>query len=548
MKKPYTRSGIRFYLVAISLILGQTTLNTVLAGLPVLYLGALLHLWAKGCLHQNEEVTRTGPYRFVRHPFYLAYLLIDIGVVVMSGSLLLAAVFPFWWLAIYIPTIRKEEAYLGKLYPEELKTFRQTIPALFPIRKPLPKSGKGFSWNNPNIATGNEIPRFLRILAYPLLFFVVYRLRTAGSAFFADGGPGDVFSFTLMLALYGASWLANKHFTRRHRFAEQQAVGAQRNMKYRLKHLVEYGALKSICGLLNLLPEQAAMRFGIGLAWLAKGPMRSRIHAARDRIREVFGSNLSDKEVKRIAWISLRNTFLNGVEVIRMGKIDRAWAEQHIADLNSIEPLRAHLQSGRGAILVVPHMGNWDLAAVVTRLLDLPVFLIVGHQKNPLTDAYINRMRRKPGIETISRHDGPLRQAIRRLRAGQVLAFMTDTRSRAPGVYVSYLGKEANVVGGMALFARQADVPVFPAVTIREGTYHHRWKVFEPIYPDNTLDKQEDARRMTQAVMNVYDREVRARPDQYFWYNKRWVLEPWIEPETQTLDVPQTGRPLPAQA
>ncbi len=26
--------------------------------------------------------------------------------------------------------------------------------------------------------------------------------------------------------------------------------------------------------------------------------------------------------------------------------------------------------------------------------------------------------------------------------------------------------------------------------------------------------------------MCVFDRAVRERPDQYFWYNKRWVLQP----------------------
>ena len=115
MKKPYSRSGIRFYITWIALILNQYTPATILSGTPILLLGAVLHLWAKGCLYQDDEVTQSGPYRFVRHPFYLAYLFNDIGIVIMSGSWLLAAVFPVWWLAIYIPTIRKEEAFLEGL-------------------------------------------------------------------------------------------------------------------------------------------------------------------------------------------------------------------------------------------------------------------------------------------------------------------------------------------------------------------------------------------------------------------------------------------------
>jgi Kdo2-lipid IVA lauroyltransferase/acyltransferase len=302
------------------------------------------------------------------------------------------------------------------------------------------------------------------------------------------------------------------------------------SVKYRLKHIAEYGALRMLHGLMNRVPARAACGLGIGLAWLAQGPMHARVVEARRRIREVFGDALSDHEVKRIAWISLRNTFLNGVEVLRMGRIDRAWVERHIANLESLAPLQDHLLSGRGAILVVPHTGNWDLAGVATRWLQIPVFIVIGHQKNPLTDAFIDRQRRAPGIETISRHDGPLRKVIRNLRAGKVLAFMTDTRAKSDGVATRFLGKQAHVSGGMALFARQANVPIFPAVALREGTDRHRWMVFDPIEPDPALDKQADTLRMTQAVMDLFDREIRRRPDQYFWYNRRWVLDPVLPP------------------
>ena len=317
-------------------------------------------------------------------------------------------------------------------------------------------------------------------------------------------------------------------------------------MKYRFKHIVEYGVVRLLYLALNILPACVAMRVGIGLAWLAHGLARSRVKTAQARIREVFGSQMPEAEVRRIAWISLRNTFLNGVEIMRMARINRAWVESHIAQYNEIDPLRDHLRSGRGAILVVPHMGNWDLAGVALKSMGLPVFFVVGHQKNPLTDAFLNRMRAGPGIETISRHDGPLRKVIRHLRAGKLLAIMTDVRSRSPGVSVRFLGKDANVTGGLGLFARQAGVPVFPAVTVREGVSKHRWKVFEPIFPDVTVEKGEDARRITQKVMDMYDRAIRAQPEQYFWYNKRWVLEPYRSAETigkASPSIPGTATP-----
>jgi hypothetical protein len=47
--------------------------------------------------------------------------------------------------------------------------------------------GDGFRLDNPNIAGGEELPRAARILAYPLLFFVIAALRNGGTACFSDG-------------------------------------------------------------------------------------------------------------------------------------------------------------------------------------------------------------------------------------------------------------------------------------------------------------------------------------------------------------------------
>jgi lauroyl/myristoyl acyltransferase len=39
---------------------------------------------------------------------------------------------------------------------------------------------------------------------------------------------------------------------------------------------------------------------------------------------------------------------------------------------------------------------------------------------------------------------------------------------------------------------------------------------------------------MTQEVMNVFSRAILDAPDQYFWFNKRWVLEPLDPAEAAT--------------
>jgi KDO2-lipid IV(A) lauroyltransferase len=81
----------------------------------------------------------------------------------------------------------------------------------------------------------------------------------------------------------------------------------------------------------------------------------------------------------------------------------------------------------------------------------------------------------------------------------------------------------------MAMFARHAGVPIFPVVVTRVGWTRHVGRIFAPVESDPAADKQADVQRMSQAVMDIISEAIMTEPGQWFWYNKRWVLEP-VEP------------------
>jgi lauroyl/myristoyl acyltransferase len=112
------------------------------------------------------------------------------------------------------------------------------------------------------------------------------------------------------------------------------------------------------------------------------------------------------------------------------------------------------------------------------------------------------------------------------LKEGKVMAILPDVRARTEALPIEFLGREANIGAGMALFARQAGVPIFPIILKRVGWTRHVWTPLEPVFPAGESDKQQDWQRMTQAVMTRFDQAICESPEQYFWYNKRWVLDP----------------------
>ena len=106
------------------------------------------------------------------------------------------------------------------------------------------------------------------------------------------------------------------------------------------------------------------------------------------------------------------------------------------------------------------------------------------------------------------------------------LAILPDARMNEGGMALPFLGDHANLGTGMALFARHAGVPIFPCVVIRIGWTRHQAYGFPPLWPDRTMDKKADIKRLTAAVVQLMDKVIQEHPEQWFWFNKRWVLDP----------------------
>lgn len=299
-------------------------------------------------------------------------------------------------------------------------------------------------------------------------------------------------------------------------------AGSPVKSRVRLRHVAEYAILSVIGFCLCHVPFSV----GLGFAWLCAAIsfvlMPARNAETIRRLREVFGDSLSEKEVRNISWRSWQNFFFNSVEALRFPCLTADNLNTYI-NLDVEIALINEYRSGDGLILATPHMGNWELAGVAARLRGIPVFVIVRRQKNPLTNAYLTRLRTITGVEALVVGELSIRDVIRKIKDGKVLAILPDIRARTDAVPVTFLGAQTNIPAGMAMFARLSKVPILPMVGRRVGWKRHEWHALNPVYPDFKLDKDEDILRMTRTVMEQFDEVIRKQPEQFFWYNKKWI-------------------------
>jgi len=296
-------------------------------------------------------------------------------------------------------------------------------------------------------------------------------------------------------------------------------------MRNRSKHIIEYVLLRVLFVVVNLLPLRAALVVG----WLVGAfffyVLRFRREKAELRLKQVFGDRFTAKERRRIAWLSFRNISFNAVEAARFSKLTPEKLKR-MPLYPGITAMQEVYRKNGAFIFSTAHMGNWDLGGVACKLAGIPVFSIARRQKNPLTDDLLNQMRNATGMDVVLNDSAVLKNVVRRLKAGEVLAILPDVRSATEALAIDFLGGKANLGAGAALFAQMAHCPIYPVALLRRGWTHHEYKVFDPIFPDPTLDKKDDWQRMMQQLVSIFDVEIRARPEQYFWFNKRWVLDP----------------------
>jgi hypothetical protein len=182
-------------------------------GTPLVLLGALLHLWSQGCLSPPNELATGGPYRFIRHPFYLANALLDIGICIIAHNWLIYAVYPALFVVTCAWTIIRDEKYMAQRHGEAWQIYRKRVPMIIPSRWPAPSPpGSGFRWKN--LAREGELSRSIRLFAYPLLFHLWGQIMERGTIYWRRLETADILEILLLFGWYASSvivhWVIEK--------------------------------------------------------------------------------------------------------------------------------------------------------------------------------------------------------------------------------------------------------------------------------------------------------------------------------------------------
>lgn len=141
-----SRVPLGFAVTALYLWLADPIPISLLIGTLFIIPGLLIRALASGHVQKNERLATTGPYAYTRNPLYLGSFIMALGFAFAARSWWILAILIVMFVAIYMPVIRAEEAFLAQRFPE-FAEYARRVPPLVPTLTPSGKQRWEFSWN-----------------------------------------------------------------------------------------------------------------------------------------------------------------------------------------------------------------------------------------------------------------------------------------------------------------------------------------------------------------------------------------------------------------
>jgi phosphatidylinositol dimannoside acyltransferase len=277
------------------------------------------------------------------------------------------------------------------------------------------------------------------------------------------------------------------------------------------------------------------------VAWRRQGP---KVQVLEANLRRVLvyrdGEPVVDgKELRALSRAALRSYARYWLEVFRLPVIG---VEQLVSGMHfrgpGEETLFAHLNSGRGVIIALPHMGNFEQAGAWVIARGAGTFTTVAERLKPesVYESFV-RFRQTLGFEVLplTGGAGPFVTLATRLRAGHLVCLVSDRDLKETGIEVDLLGEKARIAATAAL-AVHTGAALMPTATWFE---EDGWGacIYDEIPVPASGTRAEKVAAMSQQMADVFSAAIAEHPQD--WHMLQRVFLADLDPAR----LPR-GRPL----
>lgn len=269
----------------------------------------------------------------------------------------------------------------------------------------------------------------------------------------------------------------------------------------------------------------AAFRAGADRAFRRGGRGVSRLAG---NLRRVVGPEVSPAELDELTRDGLRSYARYWMEMFQLP----ARSRQEILDgfrLDRHELLGADVAAGRGAVVALPHAGNWDAAGAWVAAMGWPMTTVMERLKPEGVYERFLAFRERLGMHILPARGGtrpPLDVLTERIGQGHVVPLLADRDLSARGVPVTFFGAATKMPPGPALLAIRTGAPLYVASMWYEpdaacGRLEGPLEVPEP--DSGPLDAR--VRTLTQRIADQLAAGIARHPEDWHMLQRMWSEE-----------------------
>ena len=281
-----------------------------------------------------------------------------------------------------------------------------------------------------------------------------------------------------------------------------------------------YLLFRTFTALLLALPLIVIYRLGQALGflgWLLAVPYRRLVRA---NLTIAYGGRKTPDEIRRLTrqhFLTLGANLLSSIKTVRF---DAAGIHE-VCPVEGIEHAINALDQGKGIVMVLSHMGNWELYAPLCQV--LPQYqwsCIYQPLGNKYIEAYVQQARSR--ATTMFNRKNGFNAPTAFLRAGGAVGVLIDQHAGDRGTWTPFFGRMASTSTLAGLLARRTEALLVPMAVQTVGP--GRWKlvITPPVSRVEADGTPTDVEELTARLNQQLEHQIDAAPADWFWVHNRW--------------------------
>jgi phosphatidylinositol dimannoside acyltransferase len=280
------------------------------------------------------------------------------------------------------------------------------------------------------------------------------------------------------------------------------------------------------------------------VAWRRQGPKvqvleanlrRVLIYKDRDPVVDgpvidgpvIDGPVIDGKELRALSRAALRSYARYWLEVFRLPVIpvERIVSGMHFRGPGK-ETMLAHLKAGRGVVIALPHMGNFEQAGVWVIASGAGTLTTVAERLKPesVYESFV-RFRQTLGFEVLplTGGAGPFGTLAARLRSGHLVCLVSDRDLKETGIEVEMLGEKARIAATAAL-AVHTGAALMPTATWFE---EDGWGacIYDEVPVPASGTRAEKVAVMSQQLADVFSAAIAEHPQDWHMLQRVFLAD-----------------------